>query len=61
MEQKVKINASKIPPLTRHLLGKTFYEAMVEFYENPENVRRFEIWRQEQHQKGGAISIGNAR
>ena len=40
------IDITKVPPLEGKLIGKTFYEAMQRFYAIPENVRRFEEWRQ---------------
>ena len=48
-----KIDTSKIPPLEGRMLGATFYKAMVQFYENPDNVRRFEEWQKEQKHKEG--------
>ena len=43
----VEIDTSKIPLLEGRLIGGTFYAAMVRFYENLENVRRFEAWQKE--------------
>ena len=45
MTPVVTIDPAKIPPLERRLLGKSFYEAMERFYENPANVRRYEAWQ----------------
>ena len=45
------IDTPQITPLDRRLIGKTFYEAMERFYAIPDNVRRFEAWRNEQKSK----------
>jgi len=52
----VTIDTSLIPALERKLIGGTFYNAMVRFYEDPKNLRRFEEWqkqREEHIQKEG--------
>ena len=54
-QQVPKVNPELIPPLERRLLGGTFYAAMVRFYENPENVRRFEAWQKEQAKKEAQV------
>ena len=51
MTPAAMIDISLVPPLERKLLGGTFYAAMVRFYENPENQRRFEKWREERNRK----------
>ena len=50
MGSAVKINPSLIPGMEKQLLCATFLEAVIRFYENPENMRAFERWRAE---KGG--------
>ena len=45
------IDTQQITPLDRRLIGKTFYEAMERFYSIPDNMRRFEAWRNEQKSK----------
>jgi len=52
----VIIDTRQIPPLEGKLIGKTFYAAMVEFYGNPENQRRFEEW-----QKSRGIQTGETQ
>ena len=51
MGSAVKINPSLIPGMEKQLLCATFLEAVIRFYENPENMRAFERWRAE---KGGS-------
>ena len=46
----VRINPNLIPSLEKQLLCATFLEAVIRFYENPDNMRAFERWRAE---KGG--------
>ena len=53
----VKINPNLIPSMEKQLLCATFLEAVIRFYENPENMRAFEKWRAE---KGGS-SHGSER
>jgi hypothetical protein len=43
--------------MEKQLLCATFLEAVIRFYENPENMRAFERWRAE---KGGS-SHGSER
>ena len=57
MGSAVKINPNLIPSLEKQLLCATFLEAVIRFYENPENMRAFEKWRAE---KGGS-SHGSER
>ena len=45
MGSAVKINPSLIPGMEKQLLCATFLEAVIRFYENPENMRAFERWR----------------
>ena len=50
MGSTVRINPNLIPSMEKQLLCATFLEAVIRFYENPENMRAFERWRAE---KGG--------
>ena len=50
MGSAVKITPSLIPGTEKQLLCATFLEAVIRFYENPENMRAFEAWRRK---KGG--------
>ena len=57
MGSAVKINPNLIPSMEKQLLCATVLEAVIRFYENPDNMRAFERWRAE---KGG-ISHGSER
>ena len=57
MGNAVRINPNLIPSMEKQLLCVTFLEAVIRFYENPENMRAFERWRAE---KGGS-SHGSER
>ena len=50
MGSAVRINPNLIPSLEKQLLCATFLEAVIRFYENPDNMRAFEKWCSE---KGG--------
>lgn len=50
MGSAVKITPSLIPGAEKQLLCATFLEAVIRFYEDPENMRAFEVWRRK---KGG--------
>jgi len=50
MGSTVRINPNLIPSMEKQLLCATFLEAVIRFYENPDNMRAFERWRAE---KGG--------
>ena len=50
MGSAVKITPSLIPGTEKQLLCATFLEAVIRFYEYPENMRAFEAWRRK---KGG--------
>lgn len=43
-----KFDFSQIPEIECRRLGKTFLAAVKRFYENSENIRRFEEWKKEQ-------------
>ena len=51
MGSAVRINPNLIPSMEKQLLCATFLEAVIRFYENPDNMRAFERWRAE---KGGS-------
>ena len=57
MGSAVRIKPNLIPSMEKQLLCATFLEAVIRFYENPENMRAFERWRAE---KGGS-SHGSER
>lgn len=46
----VRVIPTLIPSIEKQLLCATFLEAVIRFYENPENMRSFERWCNE---KGG--------
>ena len=50
IEGVVRVIPTLIPNMEKQLLCATFLEAVIRFYENPENMRSFERWRKE---KGG--------
>ena len=41
----VKINIDEIPPIENRLLGKSVFEYVKRFYENPDNVKGFKEWQ----------------
>lgn len=41
----VRIDTSQIPAVEVQILSATFLDAVQRFYENPDNIRRFEEWR----------------
>ena len=51
MGSAVRTNPNLIPSFEKQLLCATFLEAVIRFYENPENMLAFEQWRE---QKGGS-------
>ena len=51
MGSAVRINPNLIPSMEKQLLCATFLEAVIRFYENPDNMRAFERWHAE---KGGS-------
>ena len=57
MGSVVRIKPNLIPSMEKQLLCATFLEAVIRFYENPDNMRAFERWRAE---KGGS-SYGSER
>jgi len=48
----VRIDTSQIPAVEVRLLCSTVLEAVMRFYEDPDNLRRFEEWRASQSVKG---------
>jgi len=43
--QSVHIDTSQIPAIEARILSSTILKAVQAFYEDPENVLRFEAWR----------------
>ena len=41
----INIDLSKMSQIDRRLLSSTLYNAIKKYYENPENLRRFEEWQ----------------
>ena len=41
----INIDLSKMSQIDWRLLSSTLYNAIKKFYENPENLRRFEEWQ----------------
>lgn len=54
----IHIDISQIPAMEMQLLSATILEAAQRFYEDPENVRRFEAWRaaREKEASNGKVS-----
>lgn len=53
----VRIDTTQIPAVEVQVLSATFLDAVQRFYENPENLRRFEAWRNQRN--GGTTHVGN--
>ena len=51
MGNAVRINPNLIPGMEKQLLCATFLEAVIRFYEDPNNMRAFKKWHSE---KGGS-------
>ena len=51
--QMIEINPSSIPKIEARVLCAAFLEAVLRFYEDPENVAGFEMWLNER--KGGNV------
>ena len=51
---QVKIDLEKVPGIEMRSLCKVLVESVKRFYENPENVKRFEEWKREQAEKEAA-------
>jgi len=49
----VRVIPKTIPRVEQKFLCATFLEAVLRFYENPENMAAFEVWRAE---KGGSVN-----
>ena len=49
----VRVIPKTIPSMEQKLLCATFLEAVLRFYENPENMVAFEAWHAE---KGGSVN-----
>ena len=48
----VKINIDEIPPIENRLLGKSVFDYVKRFYENPENVKGFKEWQKMRRKQG---------
>ena len=51
----VRIDTSQIPAVEVQILSATFLDAVQRFYENPDNIRRFEAWRNKRN--GGKVNV----
>lgn len=51
MQQTVKVDPALIPKLEVHMLCASVLEAVMRFYECPENVKGYEEWLKEQESK----------
>ncbi len=54
--ESIKIDFDKIPEKESRVLGDTLYAACKAFYENPDNLARYNAWKakREANEKGGA-------
>lgn len=54
----IHIDTSQIPAVEVQILSATFLDAVQKFYDDPENIRRFEEWRaaREKEASNGKIS-----
>ncbi len=41
----IKLDLSQMSRMDRYLLSSTLYNAIKKYYENPDNLRRFEEWQ----------------
>lgn len=46
----IKVDPAKIPSVDVYLLCSTFLQAAKRFYEDPENVRKYEEWLKTQEE-----------
>ena len=51
INEGVEIDLSLVPAVEMELFIKSLYEGALRFYENPENMRRYEKWEKERHTK----------
>jgi hypothetical protein len=51
MSADVRLDCSKMSSLTKRLLGSSVFADLVEHFNDPENQRRFEVWKKEQAEK----------
>ena len=47
MVTNLNIDCSKMSSLTKQLLGSSIFADLVEHFNNPENQKRFEDWKQQ--------------
>ena len=50
---KIKINFDQMPNIEKRILFGRFLERIKLFYEDPENVRRFEEWQRKRKEEHG--------
>ena len=43
--ESIKFDFDKIPEKESRVLGETFYAACKAFYENPDNLARYNAWK----------------
>lgn len=53
---RVKICPSLIPDVELRVLFATGLDSVQAFYENPENLKRFEAWKRKKEEK---VNVGN--
>lgn len=46
--KSIKFDFDKIPEKESRVLGETFYAACKAFYENPDNLARYNAWKAKQ-------------
>lgn len=47
MPADIRLDCSKMSSLTKQLLGSSIFADLVEHFNNPENQKRFEEWKQQ--------------
>lgn len=45
--EKIKLDLTLMDPMTKKLLASTILDAVIAFYKDPKNIRRFEEWQKE--------------
>lgn len=48
----IYVNECKLDDTTKYLVARAFEESIREFYENPENVKKFEEWKKKREAEG---------
>ena len=49
--QSIHVDLDLVPAVDLGLLVRSLYEGALRFYENPDNMRRFEAWQKEKRRK----------